>query len=346
MSLSLYPVTRGGTKIPTPSDSTAPAHEVPHSSPPRPGPCCCSLKGPHPLPSGLQPFCLFLLLSPSDCCSWSPQLLPLPSYPLPCSFPPLSLWECLGVEGGKPVNPLPWWSTSWFARCFQYPCLTWTLPITTRKQSYITVIRASERLRQLPEATQLLKWGSSWGQFPSSLLIPEPVLLTLCCIPPPTPCPPATGCHSTRGRCHSPFFFRAFSSGPSPPTKNMAAGIFLLTLVGLAEWSLSASLDPACVDVKGSQPPPHPESLVPLQIRLTFLLYLSYLGSFPCWHLLLLNAQRFWWGDRASQVTWKCRVGIRQRRATFQPIHYFFSPQGGPEHLLHIFLTLSPERAG
>ena len=109
----------------------------------------------------------------------------------------------------------------------------------------------------------------------------EPLLLTLCCIPPSTPTT-ASGCPDTRCHCHPPFFFRAFSPGSSPPTRNMAAGVFFLTLVGLTELSLSASPDPVCVDVKRSHPPPHPESLVPPQTRLTFLLHLSHLGPFPC----------------------------------------------------------------
>lgn len=63
-------------------------------------------------------------------------------------------------------------------------------------------------------------------------------------------------------------------------------------------------------------PAPHPETLAPLENRLTFLLHLSYLGPFPRWSLLFLNSQRFQWGARASQISWKWRVGVRQRRVT------------------------------
>lgn len=64
----------------------------------------------------------------------------------------------------------------------------------------------------------------------------------------------------------------------------MAAGVFF-TVPGLTEQSLSASPDPAGVEVKRSHPhplpAPHPETLAPLENRLTFLLHLSYLGPFP-----------------------------------------------------------------
>lgn len=70
--------------------------------------------------------------------------------------------------------------------------------------------------------------------------------------------------------------------------------------------------------VTAHPPPPHtpPETLAPPDTRPTFLLHLSYLGPFPRWSLLFLNSKRFQWGARASHISWKRRVGVRQGRVT------------------------------
>lgn len=144
----------------------------------------------------------------------------------------------------------------------------------------------------------------------------------------------ASQCHGTRGHCHPPFFFGALSAGPSFLTRNMAAGIFFCPLAGLTEGSSSASPDPVCVMQRGHNPSTL-RTPVPPETSLTFLLCLSHLGPFPSWHFLLLNALRFQWGDRASQVPWKWRVGGQTKKslmglkAAFQPTHHSFSPQGG-----------------
>lgn len=149
------------------------------------------------------------------------------------------------------------------------------------------------------------------------------------------PAPRTTSrCHHTRSPCHPPFFFRAFLSGLPSPTRNMAAGLFL-ALAGLPEGSLSASPDPACVDVKVSQPPAQLEFPVPPWAGLTFLLGLSHLGPLPCWGFLIPNTQSFRRGVRASQVSWRWKMGVRQIRcllglkAAFQLSCPPYSPQGG-----------------
>lgn len=152
------------------------------------------------------------------------------------------------------------------------------------------------------------------------------------CTPAPHP-GTASDVMAPGGHCHPPFFWGAFSAGPSSPTRNMAAGVFFLTPAGLSEGSLSASPAPACVDGRGSHPPRHPEAPGPPETSLTFLLRLSRLGPFPRQCLLLLTAQRFPRGDRAPQVPWSWRVGLDKEgllglRATFQPTRGAFRPQG------------------
>lgn len=149
----------------------------------------------------------------------------------------------------------------------------------------------------------------------TSLLTLEPTLLPYTVPQLPTP-RTASPRHGSRGHCHPPFSFRVLSAGPLSPTRNKATGVFCAS-AELTEGSSSASPDPVC-SCEGVTTPTAPRDPAPPETCPTFLLGLSRLGPFPCWHLLL-HAQRFWWGDRASQVPWKGRVGVRSSLGRRKP---------------------------
>ena len=147
---------------------------------------------------------------------------------------------------------------------------------------------------------------------------------------------------------HPPFFFRVFSAGHSPGTRNMAAGVFF-TVPGLTEQSLSASPDPAGVEVKRSHPYPHqPHTQRPLLLwRLGspfFFIFLILVPS-PAGASFFLTRRGFSGGPGLPRSPGNGGWGL-DKDESHPPPHSLSlqSPGRLRAPLLVLFLTLSPER--